>query len=61
MESKVEGLEENCPKFVEKALILKQTLGHFNKLDMTDTFDQKFNQFAHSTATFPIFKVSLSA
>jgi len=26
---KVEGLEENCPKYVKKALISKQTLGHF--------------------------------
>jgi len=25
------------PKYVKKALISKQTLGHFNKLDLTDT------------------------
>jgi len=24
---------------VKKALISKQTLGHFNKLDLTDTFE----------------------
>jgi len=27
-----------APKYVKKALISKQTLGHFNKLDLTDTF-----------------------
>ena len=55
MEKMVKGLEENCPKYVKRALISKQTLGHFNKLDLTDTFELTFNQFAHSTATFPIF------
>jgi len=55
MERKVAGLEENCPQYVEKALISKQILGNFNKLGLTDTFEQTFNQFAHSTATFPIF------
>jgi len=39
MERKVEGLEENAPKYVKKALISKQTLGHINKLDLTDTFE----------------------
>jgi len=39
MERKVEGLEENCPKYVKKALISKHILGHFNKLDLTDTFE----------------------
>jgi len=28
-----------APKYVEKALISKQTLGHFNKLDLTNTFE----------------------
>jgi len=28
-----------APKYVKKALISKQTLGHFNKLDLTDTFE----------------------
>jgi len=28
-----------APKFVKKALISKETLGHFNKMDLTDTFD----------------------
>jgi len=27
------------PKYVKKAMISKQTLGHFNKLDLTDTFE----------------------
>jgi len=27
------------PKYVKKDLILKQTLGRFNKLDLTDTFE----------------------
>jgi len=26
-----------APKYAKKALISKQTLGHFNKLDLTDT------------------------
>jgi len=44
-----------APKYVKKALLSKQTLGHSNKLDLTDTCEETFNQFAHSTATFPIF------
>jgi len=28
-----------APKYVKKALISKQTLGYFNKLDLTDTFE----------------------
>ena len=35
----MEGLEENCPKYVKKVLISKQTLRHFNELDLTDTFE----------------------
>ena len=32
-----EELEKIAPKYVKKALISKETLGHFNKLDLTDT------------------------
>jgi len=39
MERKVEGLEENCPQYIKKALISKQTLGNFNKLDLTNTLE----------------------
>jgi len=46
--------------YVKKALISKQTLGHFNKLALTDTFEETFNQFDHSTATFPIVKANLA-
>jgi len=28
-----------APKYVKKFLISKQTLGHFNKLDLTDIFE----------------------
>jgi len=28
-----------APKYVKKALISKQILRHFNKLDLTDTFE----------------------
>jgi len=28
-----------APKYVKKALISRQTLGHFNKLDLADTFE----------------------
>jgi len=27
------------PKYVKKGLVSKETLGHFNKLDLTDTFE----------------------
>jgi len=41
LEKKVEGLEENCPQvcYDKKAMISKQALGHFNKLDLADTFE----------------------
>jgi len=28
-----------APKYVKKALISKQTLGHFKKLELADTFE----------------------
>jgi len=39
VERKVEGLEKTVSKYVKNAPILKQTLGHFNKLDLADTFE----------------------
>jgi len=39
MERKVEDWRKIAPKYVEKALISKQTLGHFYKLDLTDSFE----------------------
>jgi len=39
LERKAEGLDKIAPKYVEKALISKQTLGHFYKPDLADTFE----------------------
>jgi len=39
MERKVEGLEENYPKYVKKALISKKTLGRLTNWILTDTFE----------------------
>jgi len=33
------GIGQNCPQVCQKALISKQTLGHFNKPDLADTFE----------------------
>ena len=45
-----EGVGTGSPsKFVEKSLISRQTLGLFNALDLTQTFDSTFHQFADST------------
>jgi len=50
-----EEIEGKLPPSIKKALISKQTLGHFNKLDLTDAFEYTFNLFTLSTAMFPIF------
>jgi len=46
-------LDEKLPpsKCDKKALVSRQTLGHFSTLDLTQTFEEVFHQFAHSTAT----------
>jgi len=59
LERKVEGLEENFPKYVKNALISKQTLGHFNKVDLTDILSKHSTNLLTPQPHFLFFNASL--